>query len=188
VQIVARAISISLAPFRRRARARPRLRRADQEAPVNAGSLAERKASMNSRRRLIHMSFSFLSALLLLSGARTSAAPPQISGTYKITEHTDLGSQVRITVELNLINPTTTAVTVTKVGLRSMSTPSKLVSATSNLVVHSKSHSQVSLQFLLPKKDFNTWYAGPQQQFLVTMKPGSGNAVMIHLPLLRTQG
>ncbi|HKM67459.1 MAG TPA: hypothetical protein VJX70_09865 [Candidatus Acidoferrum sp.] len=143
---------------------------------------------MNASPRSLAIFLTILFTFLLVLSPRASTAPPQIAGTYKITENTDLGSEIRITLQINLINPGGTQVTITKVGLRSMSARGQLVTANSNLVVHSHSHSQVSLQFLISKKDFNTWHVGPHQQFIVTMKPSTGKAVLLNLPLLRTQG
>lgn len=142
---------------------------------------------MKSRPRFT----SLLCALLLVAQvlfSSSSSAAPLVAGSYEITENTDLGSQVRITVQLSLINPTSTPLTVTKVAIPSISAPGQVVAINHSLVVHSHSNSQVSLQFLLAKKDFNTWHSAPHQQFLITLTPSGGKSTLINLPLLRTQG
>jgi hypothetical protein len=141
---------------------------------------------MNLRLRFVALSLANFLALLLLVAPRASAGP-LVAGTYKITENTDLGTQVQITVELNLVNGGTTGLTVTKVSLRSLSAPGQTVSASTNTVVHSHSTAQVSLQFLMAKQDFNQWSTGPHQQFQVTLKPSGGKTTLINIPLLRTQ-
>ena len=142
---------------------------------------------MKSHLRFFLLSLVFLLAIQLLSSQIAEPAP-LIVGSYKITENTDLGSEVRITLEISLINPTNTPVTITKVALPSISAPGQLVNATSSLFVSSHSNSQVSLQFLMSKKDFNTWHRAPHQQFFITIKPSGGNSILLNLPLLRTQG
>jgi hypothetical protein len=142
---------------------------------------------VKSLLRFFLISIAFLLPVQLLS-SRIASAAPLIVGSYKVTENTDLGSQVRITLEISLINPTSTPVTITRVALPSISAPGQLVTASSNLVVSSHSTSQVSLQFLMSKRDFNTWHLAPHQQFLITLKPSGGNSTILNLPLLRTQG
>jgi hypothetical protein len=127
-----------------------------------------------------------ISQIILLPPSH--AATPKITGSYKITENTDLGTQVRITLEISFVNPSTTPITITRVGLPSGSVPAQLVTATSNLVVHSHASSQVSLQFLMSKKDFNAWHVASHQLFLITLEPSGGKPALINLPLLRTQG
>ncbi len=141
---------------------------------------------MNLRLRFVALPLLIFFALLLVVSPHASAGP-MVVGTYKIMENTDLGTQVRITVQLNLVNGGSTSLTVTRVGLRSISAPGQTVSASTNVVVHSHSTAQVSLQFLLAKQDFQRWYTGPHQQFLVTLKPSGGKSTLINIPLLRTQ-
>jgi hypothetical protein len=141
---------------------------------------------MNLRLRFNLISLAAFLAVLLFVPPHASAGP-MVSGTYKITENTDLGTQVRITVQLNLVNGGTTGLTVTQVGLHSPSAPGQKVSVTSNVVVRSHSSSQVTLQFQMAKQDFNQWSTGPHQQFQVTLKPSGGKSTLINIPLLRTQ-
>ncbi len=142
---------------------------------------------MKSFPRFFLFSCSFFLAANLLFAFSASAAP-SIAGSYKITENTDLGSEVRITLQLDLMNPTSSPVTITKVGLHSVSAPGQFVAASHTIVVHSHSSTVVSLQFLIAKKDFNAWYRGPHQQFLFTLIPSAGRTTLINLPLVRTQG
>jgi len=140
---------------------------------------------MNLRPRFVTLFLAAFFAALLLS--TPASAGSILSGTYKITENTDLGTQVRITVQLSLVNAGATSLTVSKVSLRSISAPGQTVSVASTVVVHSHSNAQVSLQFLMAKKDFNAWSSGPHQKFLVTLKPSGGKTTLINIPLLRTK-
>jgi hypothetical protein len=142
---------------------------------------------MNSPLRPIALSLILIFANLLLTAPCASAAPT-LAGTYKITENTDLGTEVRITLQINLYNSGTTAVTVSSVSIPSISAPGQMVTATSSFVIQAQSQFQVSLQFLIAKKDFTQWQIGPHQQFLVTFKPISGKSTFINVPLLRIPG
>jgi len=139
---------------------------------------------MNSLPRSIAIFLSILFAFFMVP-SQCASAPLSLAGNYKITENTDLGSEVRVTLQINLSNSGTTSLTIIRVGLHSISAPGQLVAASSNLVVHSHSQSQVSLQFLIPKKDFTQWQSGPHQQFLLTYKPTGGKSTLISIPLLR---
>ncbi len=138
-----------------------------------------------SRFARVFLALLLISQIILLPSSQ--AAPP-FTGSYKITENTDLGSEVRITLQLDLMNPTSTAVTITKVGLHSISATGQFVSTSHTIVVHSHSSAVVSLQFLMAKKDFDAWSRGPHQQFLFTLLPSGGRTTLINLPLVRTQG
>jgi hypothetical protein len=121
-------------------------------------------------------------------GPSATSAAAQISGTYKIAQSTDLGSEVRLTCVFDLLNPSSTTVTITRFGLPSISAPGQLVTASSNLVVSSHAAAQISLQFLMSKKDFNAWHTAPHQVFVITVVPSGGTPALLNLPLLRTQG
>jgi len=129
--------------------------------------------------------------LLLVAGAVGASAAPQLSGSYKITENADLGAQVRFAVELKLLNTGDVAVTITTVSLRSFSSPHQVVSVPATLTLQPHSNASVSLQFLMPKQDFDSWSMGPHQQFLFSLQsPGSasGKPVVANILLLRTKG
>jgi len=129
--------------------------------------------------------------LLLVTATSGASARPQLSGTYKITENADLGAQVRIAVELNLRNTGDVAVTITAVSLRSFSSPHQMVNAPTTLTLRPHANASVSLQFLMPKQDFDNWSMGPHQQFLFSLQStesGSGKPVVANILLLRTKG
>lgn len=122
----------------------------------------------------------FLTSMLLASG------PPPLVGSYKIAENTDLGSQVRLSLELDFINPTDTAITVKSVSLHSLYAPGHMVTSSLNLIVQGHSKSQVTLQYILSKKDYSTWSAGPQQQFVVGLQAADGKPAIANVMLRRT--
>jgi hypothetical protein len=128
--------------------------------------------------------------LLALCLAGRTPAAPQFSGSYKITENTDLGAQVRIAVELKLLNAGDTAATITAVSIRSLSSPHQMVSAPATLTLQPHSSASVSLQFLMPKQDFNNWSTGPHQQFLFSFHSAerSSKPTVTNVPLLRVKG
>jgi hypothetical protein len=135
--------------------------------------------------------FVFLLLYAFLVSALPVSATPVLAGTYKITENTDLGSEVRITVELHLVNASDTSVTITSVGVRSVSSPHQMVSTTANVTVQSHSDSQLSLQILMPKRDFSNWAAGPHQQFILNFHSADGKSskpTVANVLLLRTKG
>jgi hypothetical protein len=137
------------------------------------------------------LSLVLLLPLLLIAGTGRASAAPQLSGTYKITENADLGAQVRIAVELNLLNTGDVAVTISAVSLRSFSSPHQMVNAPTTLTLRPHANASVSLQFLMPKQDFDNWSMGPHQQFLFSLQsPGSasGKPVVANILLLRTKG
>jgi hypothetical protein len=123
---------------------------------------------------------------MFLSSALFASPAPQLTGTYKLTGNTDLGSEIRFTAELDFLNPADHAVTVTGVGLLSPFSPGHIVSVPASLTVQSHSKAQVSLQFVVPKRDFTAWSAGPHQLFLVRLqaagtRPGIANVLLLRM-------
>lgn len=131
-------------------------------------------------------SVALLLLLLLAISALPASATPPLTGKYKITGTAEQGAQVRLTIELNILNPADTAVTVTSVAIHSVSSPGQMVSATANSAIQSHSSAQVSLQFLVPKNDFAAWSVGPHQQFLVTFQSPGGKPTLANVLLRRT--
>jgi hypothetical protein len=150
-----------------------------------------KKGSSSMQSPLRSLAVMLLVPLLLVAGAAGASTAPQLSGSYKITEDTDLGAQVRIAVELKLLNTGDAAVTITTVSLRSFSSPHQLVSVPTTLTVQPHANASVSLQFLMPKQDFSNWSLGPHQQFLFSLQSAEsrlGKPTVANILLLRTKG
>jgi len=67
--------------------------------------------------------------------------------------------------------------------LRSALSEGHMVSNSANVTVQSHSKAQVTVQFVIPKKDYAAWSIGPHQLFLVNLqsagaKPGMANVVL----------
>lgn len=129
--------------------------------------------------------------VVLCLGASWASPPPQFSGSYKITQSTDLGADVRIALELKLLNTGDTPATITSVTIRSLSAPHQMVRATTNLTVQAHADGQLSVQLLMPKKDFSNWSMGPHQQFLLNFHSADGSSskpIVANVLLSRSKG
>lgn len=123
---------------------------------------------------------------IFISCALFASPAPQLTGSYKMTASTDLGSETRISVELNFFNPADHAMTVTSVSLRSPLSPGHTVSVPASLTVQSHAKAQVTLQFVIPKQDFTAWSAGPHQLFLLKFQAAGAKPGIANVLLLRT--
>jgi hypothetical protein len=123
---------------------------------------------------------------IFLTSALFASPAPQLTGRYKLTGNTDLGSEIRFTAELEFLNPADHAVTVTAVGLPSPFSPGHRVTVPATLTVQSHAKVQVSLQFVVPKRDFTAWSAGPHQLFLVRFQTAGTRQGTANVLLLRT--
>ena len=124
-------------------------------------------------------------------GVSWASPLPQFSGSYKITQSTDLGAEVRIAVDMKLLNAGDTAATVTAVSIRSLSSPHQMVRVATTVTIQGHADGQLSVQFLVPKKDFNTWALGPHQQFTLNFHSVSGASnkpIVANVLLSRTKG
>lgn len=142
---------------------------------------------MPSSPRLIRL----ILLVALCMGASWASPVPQFVGSYKITESTDLGTEVRIAVEMKLLNVGDTAATITCVSIRSLSAPRQMVRAATNFTVQAHADGQLSVQLLMPKKDFSTWAMRPHQQFILNFHSAAGTSskpIVSNVLLLRTKG
>jgi hypothetical protein len=121
-------------------------------------------APMNIPVRGIALCLASLIAILSFVSS-PACAGPVLAGTYKITENTDLGSEIRLRVQPNFFNSGDGGVTVTKVALRSASASNQFVSTSTHVVVQAHFKSQVTLQFLIANQDFKSWSTRPHQRF-----------------------
>jgi hypothetical protein len=115
-----------------------------------------------------------------------SSTTSQLVGSYKVTQNTSLGAEVRITVEVSFVNGANSEVTVKSIGVRSLSMHGQVISASADLLVPAHSNAQTSVQLVIPKKDFDAWHT-PHQLFVVNFQTSAGQAVTANLPLLRTK-
>jgi hypothetical protein len=149
--------------------------------------IRKERSPMPSSPRVIPL---ILLVALCLFASWASPAP-QFSGNYKIIETTDLGADVRIGVELKLLNVGDTAATITAVSIRSLSSPHQMVRAATNLTVQAHADGQLSVELLMPKKDFGTWAMGPHQQFILNFHSAdgsSGKPIVANVLLSRAKG
>ena len=81
---------------------------------------------MNSRRRIGTLAYCGLLLLLALGiHPPHGVAGQTVAGTYKVTETTDLGTQVRVTLEIRLMNASEDKLFVTQVRLRNFLRPGR---------------------------------------------------------------
>jgi hypothetical protein len=148
-------------------------------------SLGKRVFCMNFSARSVLIG---LLVLLLVCEQAAFAAPP-LTGSYKVTQNTSVGSQVQISLELSILNPGDSSITITSISLRSPSSPGQTVTGTTNLTIASHSTAQTRVLYTLPKSDYKVWSAGPHQQFLVNFQThGTNKSSLATIPLVRTQG
>jgi len=122
---------------------------------------------------------------LLLPPALPGSAVPNLGGTCKITETTDLGATVRLIVQLHLVNAGSSSLTITNVAIPSYHTlPFHSVTVKRTLRIPANSSSDVSIQFQVPKQDYNAWSALPVPAFILTLQMAGKRAgtLNLHIP------
>ena len=105
-------------------------------------------------------------------------------GTYQVLTSEVKGPRVP---RIDLTNPGTTSYSISQVAVRSLSSPGGLATSSAATTIQPHGSSQLSVQFLLPKRDFAAWYRGPIQQFVFTLHPAGSKSARLVLPLAQVK-
>ena len=144
--------------------------------------------SLFEKRRKHSMSIfaAVLAALFAICFTVPSFAGP-LTGSYKITANTPHEISVQLSVQLALVNPGDSAVSVSSVGVHSLSAPGHIASSRTSVTVEAHSTASVTVSFVIPKSDFAAWSHAPQQVFFLKIQHPGGRADMQSVVLLQTK-
>jgi hypothetical protein len=108
-----------------------------------------------------------------------------VVGLYKVTGTTDLGTQVRVTMQITLINSGQTEVVISEARLRSLRGSSSYEPAT--LVLQPNSKSQITQDFIIAKTEFQLWSRGERPHLGLKVQI-NGEQTTITLPMIPQPG
>jgi hypothetical protein len=143
---------------------------------------AERSVSGGKRFAGLHRAL----LLMVLFAVATSALAAPLTGTYKITSFAESGSDVHFSAQLTLVNPGDAPLSVTSVGVNSLTATGHVQYVRTNVVIEPHSSASTTVSFVVSKKEFELW-PGPNQIFFVRRQQADGKSTLESVVLMWTR-
>jgi hypothetical protein len=124
----------------------------------------------------------FVFAIQLAQGSDAS----RVSGSYQVLSKTELGSQIRVRLELHLTNPERFELHIQRLTLWDFSHPSGTQAC--SIVVHPGASVDTSQEFTLQRPEYELWSRGTRPRLVVEAQSPDGRKTTKVVRLERTNG
>ena len=144
---------------------------------------------MNSKELIAKMVYCGLVFLLVLGGAAPRGAAGQIvSGVYKVTETTDLGTQMRVTMFIRLMNAGNDRIFVTQARLRGPLHPGRSEDKAVGVILEPHGNAEFTQDFIIQKQDYELWRKGELPHLGLRMQVSGAAESTMTIPLMQLPG
>ena len=135
---------------------------------------------MNSKRFISALLCSGLVSLLALGICTPRTVAGQVvSGVYKVTETTDLGTQMRVTLHIRLMNAGNDRIFVTQARLHGFLHPGKHEDKPAGVILEPHGSAEFTQDFIIAKQEYELWSKGERPRLgLRTQVAGAGETTM----------
>ncbi len=133
---------------------------------------------MNSRKLIATLVYCGWVLLLALGiYAPRGVAGQVVSGVYKVTETTDLGREVRVTLQIRLMNSGEDRIFVTQVRLRSLR-PVQSVDDPASVILEPHGSAEFTQEFAIAKQEYELWSKGARPHLGLKLLIGERETTM----------
>ena len=144
---------------------------------------------MKSRKFIATLIYCGLVLLLALGICSPRGVAGQlVSGVYKVTETTDLGTQMRVTMHIRLMNAGNDGIFVIQVRLRGFLHPGRSEDKTVGVILEPHGSAEFTQDFIIQKQDYELWGKGVRPRVDLRMQVGGGQETTMTLELMRLPG
>lgn len=112
--------------------------------------------------------------LLILAGLSVSSAVvaqvanlPRLSGSYQIVKAEQSGGDVRVRLQLHLVNRGTRELHLKRITLWDFAHPTKGASQTTSLVLRGGSSADATQEFTIPRAEYELWKRGTRPRLVL---------------------
>lgn len=121
-------------------------------------------------------------SIVLLQLAQASAERP-LSGTYKVLRESQAGNQVRVRLQLHLVNPRTRDLHIQRITLWEFSHPAKDGTQASSVALHPGASADVTQEVTISRAEYELWKRGAKPRVVLDVAAPSGRFTreVIHL-------
>ena len=144
---------------------------------------------MNSRKLRATLSYCVWVLLLALGiYAPRGVAGQIVSGVYKVTETTDLGREVRVTLQIRLMNSGEDRIFVTQTRLRGFPHSGRSEDKPARVILEPHGSSEFTQEFTIAKQEYELWSKGARPHLGLKVQVAGGAATTITIPLMQRPG
>lgn len=102
----------------------------------------------------------------------------EVVGTYRVEQVTDLGSEVRLTLHIRLVNNSPQDLVLTQVSLRDLRAREKPVAVAAWARLRPREGTTVEHDFVISRAEYQSWSKGVRPTLLVGLQPGGSREVV----------
>ena len=144
---------------------------------------------MNSRKFIASLVCCALVSLFALGICSPRGVAGQlVSGVYKITQTTDLGTEVRVTMQIRLMNASDDRMFVTQERLREFLPHGKATDEPVNVILEPHGSSEFTQEFTIAKQEYELWSRGARPHLGLKVQVAGGAETTITIPLMQRPG
>ena len=130
----------------------------------------------NSRMLRLCGGLLILGGLSVLSAFAQAGNAPQLSGSYQIVQREQSGDQVRVRLQLHLVNRGTRELHLRRITLWDFGHPAKGASQVASLVLHGGSSADTAQQFTISRAEYELWKRGTRPRLVLQTDLSNGRS------------
>jgi len=144
---------------------------------------------MNSRKFIASLVCCALVLLFALGiCAPRGVAGPVVSGVYKVTDTTDLGPQIRVTMFIRLMNAGDDRIFVTQSRLHGPLHRGRSENKPEGVILEPHASAELTQDFTIAKQEYEMWSTGVRPHLSLRTQAGGGQETTMTLELMRLPG
>lgn len=122
--------------------------------------------------RLLILAGLSLSSVALAQAANAS----RLSGSYQIVQREQSGGEMRVWLQLHLVNRGTRELHLKRITLWDFAHPTKGGSQTTSLVLHAGSSADATQEFIIPRAEYELWKHGARPRLVLHTDLSNGRS------------
>ena len=132
---------------------------------------------LNSRTLRLFARLLILAGLSVLSVTIADAGnTPQLSGSYQIVQQQQIGGEVRVSLQLHLVNRSTRELHLKRIMLWSLGHPTEGASQATPLVLHAGSSADTAQEFTISRAEYELWKRGVRPRLVLQTNLSNGRS------------
>jgi hypothetical protein len=144
---------------------------------------------MNSLGRVTTLACGCLVLLTALGiHSPLGVAGQTMAGTYKVTETTDLGMQIRVTMLIRLMNAAEDKLFVTEVRLRGVPHSGRSAANPAGVILEPHGSSEFTQDFTVEKQEYELWSRGARPHLGLKVRAAGGAETTMTIALMPQLG
>lgn len=121
----------------------------------------------------------------VLAGAPVQAPGNELAGTYRVEKLDDLGSELRVTLHIRLINNTAQDLGVNDFALRDLHQRARLAAIPARIRLQPREGTTLEHDFVVSRVEYESWNHRVRPTLEVRVQPAGGREVRRSIQLVR---